>query len=310
VLPSPRGLTEVAEEVVAVLAGDEELVVFERALDGLVRHAHLDRAALAAALKPATRKEPRWQPDHMPAELYEVARAVRDEEARVPDFMTRRHVTLAGQVLLARVREATDAVKSGALPSLLAIPTLATGAVDAAVLVERLATYEELGLTPGPVDLGQALLRVTPTADPQVLAAAGQLGSEAGKRVAHWLRTGGIPHRDSKPEGWDPYTTRDRWRMSRPAGPGLVVDPPLPKAIADLIGPYGSKSQFIHPPKTLWTAQLPHHRDMVAARQYFASATNDRGPRPCRSSRSPAARRGTRCTWRWRGAWGSALRRH
>jgi hypothetical protein len=277
-VPSPLAtVAEVAEEIAAVLAGDEDVVVFERALDGLVRHSHLDRTALAAALKPTTRKEPRWRPDHVPAELYDVARAVRDEEPRTPDFMTHRPRTLAGTALLARLREAADAVRSGVLPFLLAVPTLATGALDAAVLVERLAAYEDLGVTPGPVDLAQALLRVTPTADPQVLAAAGKLGSDAGKRVALWLRTGGMPHQDSTPENWDPYVARRRWRMLRAAAPGLTLDPPLPKEMADLVGPYLSEEQVGHSPQPFWIAQLPHHPDMVAAREYFTSSSNDRG---------------------------------
>jgi hypothetical protein len=283
-VPEPRSVpgplatvTEVAQEVAAVLAGDEDVVVFERALDGLVRHAHLDRAALAAALKPTTRKLPRWRHDHMPAELYDVARAVRDEDPRIPDFMTHRSVTLAGEALLARMREAGDAVRTGALPFLLAVPTSATGALDAAELVERLATYEKLGVTPDPVDLAQALLRVTPTTDRRVLAAAGELRSDAGQRVARWLRDGGLPHQDSKPAGWDPYAERGRWKMLRPASPGVVLDPPLPKRIADLVGPYNSSGQSGESPKAFWIAQLPHHRDVVAAREYFASATRDRG---------------------------------
>jgi hypothetical protein len=110
-----------------------------------------------------------------------------------------------------------------------------------------------------------------------VLAAAGELGSEAGQRVARWLGTGGLPHLESRPEGWDPYTERGRWKMLRPASPGVTLDPPLPKAMADVVGPYQSTGQSSESPKAFWIAQLPHHRDMVAAREYYASATRDRG---------------------------------
>ncbi|MEO6086794.1 MAG: DUF6493 family protein, partial [Umezawaea sp.] len=283
-VPEPRPVpgpiatvAEVAEEVAAVLAGDQDVVAFERALDGLVRHAHLDRAALAAALAPTTREEPRWHHDHRPVELYDVARAVRDEPPRELDFLTVRSDTLAGDVLLARMEEAADAVRSGPPPFLLAVPTLATGALDAAVLVERLATYEELGISPGPVDLAQALLRVTPTTDSALLAAAGKLGSAAGKRVARWLTTGGMPHHETKPEDWDPRTAHQRHAFLKRSCPGFIVDPALPEAVAALIRPYTAKHQDEQPPQPFWIAQLPHHRDMVAVRQYFMTSASGLG---------------------------------
>lgn len=48
---------------------------------------------------------------------------------------------------------------SSPVPFLLAAPGWSNGALDAAVLVERLAEYARLGLRAGPVDLDQALLR-------------------------------------------------------------------------------------------------------------------------------------------------------
>ncbi|MEV6859454.1 DUF6493 family protein [Streptosporangium subroseum] len=282
VVPEPRPVpgplatvAEVAEEVAAVIAGDQDVVAFERALDGLVRHAHLDRAALAAALEPVSRKEPRWRFDCAPEHLYAVARAVADPEPY--EYFLRRgngEFSLAGELLAARLVEAGELVASGAQPFLLAVPTLSTGALDAAVLVERLAACEGLGVTPGRVDLAQALLRVTPAADRQVLSAAENLGSEAGKRLAAWLRAGGLPHQDSEPSDWD--TARKRWRS--PARPGLTLDPPMPKEVAKLLGPYERRKHYVvDPPEAFWFAQLPHHRDVVAARDYVDSRQTDRG---------------------------------
>ncbi|MFD1499601.1 hypothetical protein, partial [Streptosporangium lutulentum] len=283
VVPEPRPVpgplatvAEVAEEVAAVVAGDQDVVAFERALDGLVRHAHLDRAALATALKPVSREEPRWRFDCAPEHLYAVARAVADPEPY--EYLHRRRGTgqfsLTGELLAARLVEAGELVASGTQPFLLAVPTLSTGALDAAVLVERLAAFEGLGVTPGPVDLAQALLRVTPTADRQVLSSAENLGSEAGRRTAAWLRAGGLPHQDSEPPDWD--TARKRWRS--PARPGLTLDPPMPKEVAKLLGPYERRKHYVvDPPQAYWFAQLPHHRDVVAARDYFESCQNDRG---------------------------------
>lgn len=280
VVPEPRPVpgplatvAEVAEEVAAVLAGDGDVVVFERALDGLVRHAHLDRAALAAALKPTVRREPGHVYDCRPTDLYDVARAVRDEEPRqsaIGAVRSYRVFSLAGKLLAARLLDAIDAVRSGTRPFLLAVPTLATGALDAAVLVERLAAYEELDVAPGPVDLAQALLRVTPTSDPRVLAAAGELGSDAGKWTADWLRTGGLPNQESRPSDWDPEQVTFPERWSTPAAPGVSIDLPLPPEAADLVGPYQKRTSYVmdaaHP---FWFAQLPHHRDVVAARDYW-----------------------------------------
>nr|WP_308010717.1 DUF6493 family protein [Streptomyces sp. AC495_CC817] len=51
--PAPESVAEVAEEVGALLVADGEVGAFERALDGLVRHAHRNRDALVEALRPA-----------------------------------------------------------------------------------------------------------------------------------------------------------------------------------------------------------------------------------------------------------------
>lgn len=62
--PAPLGEplatpAEVAEELAVLLAaGRPGVAVFERVLDGLVRHAHRDRPALAAALEPVLRAHP------------------------------------------------------------------------------------------------------------------------------------------------------------------------------------------------------------------------------------------------------------
>lgn len=89
--PAPESVEETAELVAAVVnsrtASVEE---YERALDGLVRHAHRDRAALAAALRPALAG--RWwldpeQSHHYTSELpgiEHVAAAVLDARPAAP----------------------------------------------------------------------------------------------------------------------------------------------------------------------------------------------------------------------------------
>lgn len=271
---------EVAHEVAAVVAGDQDVAAFERALDGLVRHARLDRAALARALKPVVRREPRKRFDIVQADLYDVARAARGDEPREGAVHTRSDVfhqfSLPGTMLAARMAEAIEVIESGAQPFLLAVPTLATGALDAAVLVERISVLDELGVTPAPVDLAQALLRVTPTQDEKVLRTAGDLGSGAGQRLARWLRDGGLPHRESRPQEW-PRREEQRGRYwYTPERTALVLDPAFPPPAAALVGPPPIGTLFA-PLAPFWVAQLPHHRDEVMARGYFEPNNFPRG---------------------------------
>jgi len=265
-VPAPRPVpgplataAEVAQEVAAVVAGDQDVAAFERALDGLVRHARSDRGALAEVLKPTVRRQPIRDRDCRQADLYEVARAVIGLESR--GFGPH---SLAGALLAARMTEAIDIIGTGTQPFLLAVPTLATGALDAGVLAQRLSELEELGVTPAPVDLAQALLRVGPTDDPQALRAAGELRSEAGRRLAGWLRDGGLPHHNSEPGNW--YQSGS-WHDSRPARLAAALAPAFPAAVAALIGAV-QEGGLLAPPAPFWVAQLPYNRDELMAREF------------------------------------------
>jgi len=280
-VPGPRPVpgpietaAEVAQEVAVVLANPQDVVAFERALDGLVRHARLDRAALTTALAPVIRRPPDYMGDYTQADLYDVAAAAAGREPRewydepghhLPDFPPA--ATLPGAMLQARLVEVIEVIRSGTQPFLLAVPTLATGALDAAALVQRVSELDRLGVTPAPTDLAQALLRVTPTTDQSVHAAAGELRSDAGQRLAQWLRQGGLPHQDSTPEGWpvsDPASApAGQWY---PASPGPDHAPPLPQVAAALVGPHRQPEMTAGSTAPFWAAQLPHHRDEVAAR--------------------------------------------
>ncbi|MEU0946571.1 hypothetical protein ABZ379_28005 [Streptomyces canus] len=86
-VPEPRPVpgpietaVEVAEELAAVVADDKDVVRFERVLDGLVRHAHHDREALAQTLQPVMRKEPRHRTDCTQSGVYDVAAALRGDK--------------------------------------------------------------------------------------------------------------------------------------------------------------------------------------------------------------------------------------
>ncbi|MFC5642933.1 DUF6493 family protein [Kitasatospora cinereorecta] len=267
----PASPEETAEELAAVLAGDDGLVPFERTLDALVRHSFQNREALARALEPVLRVGAR-------TELYTVGEAVC---GRIPAHQAwaavqgrqnwfRHHWTTSfDHQRAARLEEAVWRIVVRPVPFLLAIPTDATGAIDPAALVDRLTRYEEAGLGPGPADLAQALLRVAPTTDPAVLAAAGRLESPEGERLAHWLRTGGLPRQTSEP------VTADRrdWRGGRirtMRQPGVVADPALPADAACLVGPPEKlrlrDSWWSPQPAEHWLGTLPGHREELAAR--------------------------------------------
>ncbi|MGW7445597.1 DUF7824 domain-containing protein [Kitasatospora sp. NPDC054795] len=310
--PEPRPLgapigsaVELAEELSALLASGEPAVAdFERVLDGLVRLTHLDRKALADAVEPVRRVHP-WRGtnsggDCMPREILHVVAAVAGETPpwKVWDYLGRKgrsvlrgaHTTVHGAVLAARLEEAAWQVVQARLPYLLATPTDATGALDASVLVERLAGYEAAGVTPGKADLSQALLRVDVRVEEAVLKAAEALTSPAGRWLAHWLRTGGLPGQPSERVLFAPgkgvrrtNAYGDRWwedveRIAvaqpgigaGPKGPGGERLTAEPRALLDGTEPSVARARKVYGwtwrPVAHWFAMLPWHREELAAR--------------------------------------------
>ncbi|MBV6697890.1 hypothetical protein KV557_12225 [Kitasatospora aureofaciens] len=321
-VPEPRPLgapiasaAEVAEELSALLAAQEpEVADFERVLDGLVRHAHRDRAALVEALGPVLRVYPwngvgRWQ-DCGPRDVLYVAAAVAGQAPphRLWDFLGGKgrsplrgqNNTVHGHVLAARLEEAAWQVTATRPPYLLATPTDATGAVDAAVLVERLVGYRAAGVTPGQADLCAALLRVGPTVGGEVIRAAEALTRPAGRWAAAWLRTGGLPAQPSERVVFAPgrgsrhgHAYGERWwedlRRVAVAQPGIDAGPEGPGgerlarefvALLDCTEPgmnrIRAQTRWTWQPSAHWAAMLPWHREELAARwlDWFASAAD------------------------------------
>jgi hypothetical protein len=156
-------------------------------------------------------------------------------------------------------------------PGLLATPTLANGAIDPNVLLERL---RRRGHRPAlPYDLIQALLRVATGRDDDadLIDRAAHLGTPAGDRLATWLRDGGLPppryHLVSVPLG--PPIRYHGWLYSRlsPHRWKIEVEPPHghhdPTGILTAAPPPLQAERGSSP--ILWPAILPHHRDLAAA---------------------------------------------
>ncbi|MEV0450469.1 DUF6493 family protein [Streptomyces sp. NPDC050600] len=200
VAPTAGSVAELIEDLVTVVRRPGEPAEFERALDGLVRHAHGDRAALTAAVRETfgdvygvNGGNPfAYGPQGITvvmAALTGAVRLSRITHGRRGGTASCGHAGPTG-VVEARLWEAAWLVASSApVPFLLATPTLHTGAIDAPVLVERLREYRDAGVEPAPVDLAQALLRVR-RSGPEVSGAAegaAALGTRAGDRLAAWL---------------------------------------------------------------------------------------------------------------------------
>ncbi|MFE3071523.1 DUF6493 family protein [Streptomyces sp. NPDC059247] len=280
----PSTVEELVEELlVKELGRDAER--FERALDGLVRLAHRDRAAVGEAVREAFPTGP-WEYEHYFAHAtHDVRVVLAGLLGMVPESLIAKgraarrqksdcfHQALTG-VTEARLWEAAELVGTDALPFLLASPTLASGQVDPLVLVERLREYRDAGVEPAPADFAQALLRVGRTGAPAARAAeeAAALRTAAGARLATWLGTAepvGARVRFFRRDGdrsSNKYWLIDRLVVEVPERP--VVREEFPPAFRWLGGELHATPRRCHhwiADRTHWTGVLPVDRETLAA---------------------------------------------
>ncbi|MFE5717061.1 DUF6493 family protein [Streptomyces erythrochromogenes] len=242
--PLTTGGRSIAEavELVAALAKTNAPTAeeTETALDLLVRHAHQDRTALAAALLPAL-ADRYWaredaghaDPAHLSApELLAAAVLGRLDPA---DLSPQRPIHGRGfgqhcihdalqRVTTARAREAALRVLTDPLPFLLATPTWDCGTLEPHDLLTRLTAYARQGATPAPADFAQALLRVR--RDPQAAAAADALATAEGRRLAAWLTADGEPAPHTRHVSDQDRGPRTWWGAERPTVHHIVLEIP------------------------------------------------------------------------------------
>ncbi|GHH12316.1 hypothetical protein GCM10018780_50890 [Streptomyces lanatus] len=294
VAPAPESATELAEEVGALLLSSDDVAAFERALDGLVRHAHRDREALLEALEPVVAR--RWWDDASPQYGFSV-----------DDYFTRHHglinaahglelvlATLRGKVLTgtlhkavqhgtvtgdcghspltrafeARIWEVAYRIRTEPAPFLLSTPTWGTGLLEPDELVARLEEYGRLGARVAAADFAQALLRVRRGERAVAEAAARRaaaLGTAEGTRLAGWLVTG------------DSARPTSRRRIS---GARILVEsgevaelqgdfPPGFRPLGRPLTGLGDRRHCYHWSDGMrphWLALLPERRELVATR--------------------------------------------
>ncbi|MET8053111.1 DUF6493 family protein [Streptosporangium sp. NPDC005286] len=146
----------------------------------------------------------------------------------------------------------------------LATPTAATGHLDNETLIDRM---ERLGDTePLEADFQQALLRLPRHVDESLLVRAEKLPTQAGRRLADWLRDGALPDpvvhcevrqtpraNHSRPSPYEVHT-----RAVPPEG--------LPAWLHELCAVRPANGYAAYPDEVAWWPTImPSHREVVAA---------------------------------------------
>ncbi|MDF5755747.1 DUF6493 family protein [Spongiactinospora sp. TRM90649] len=174
---------------------------------------------------------------------------------------------------LRRCAEILHAFREDRLPPvLLATPTLATGALDPEVLVERLELCQAAGVEPLPADLAQALLRLPRGSHPPAADRAGRLTSAAGRTAARLLASDGLPD----PAAVVRWT---RWHNGTPR-PMIESLPPAPTGVELVDEVLGAPPtpHHVHGDMSPWPGVLPSHREVVAVHMAAPQGTHWRHP--------------------------------
>ncbi|MFG2783736.1 DUF6493 family protein [Streptomyces prunicolor] len=293
--PAPESAVELAEELGVLLTTEGDVATFERALDGLVRHAYQDRDALLEALGPVVAR--RWwssmdpeyvqRPDNHFSRTHhsfgssafglDLLLATVHDKVRTGTLHEGvqyghrggqcRHSALS-RAFDARLWEVAYRLRTDPLPFLLSTPSWSTGLLEPDELVDRLDAYRRLGARVSAADFAQALLRVR-RADRAAAAAAAEraeaLGTTEGTRLARWL-TSESPTL--------PLSRRraSETRVELEFGELLDLQEDFPAEFRALGRPVTTSSgerycyHWSQEVERHWLAILPERRELVAAR--------------------------------------------
>lgn len=291
--PAIASPAELAEELAALLAGDQSVVTVERVLAGLVGLRATDRDGLAAAIGPLVEANAdaltgSWA-GHERAGLGAMLHAILDRPLSMKARLMESFLDLGADhaitkplakssrspatLLHVRMTAVTRFCRYSAVPMLVATPTQTNGHLDPAVLLDRLERAEREGWEPWQIDLEQALLRL-PRQDPgaDLLRRAAALRSAAGKGFAQRLRAGqpdpvvirveqhSAQKHDNYYYAWRLPERRVAAALEPPTGVGTLEAAMfrMPVHEKPVHGPWVSG------PET-WAAALPSHREVVAA---------------------------------------------
>ncbi|MBU8861321.1 MULTISPECIES: hypothetical protein [unclassified Micromonospora] len=286
--PQIAEVDELVEEVAAALRGQWPTAVLERVVDGLVRVGTRERDRVAAALAPVLRRAgvaeyhetwARFLPGAQMNGLLLAAAGIGDATRRRDNWASVLATSRSAQATSGRpaptwlyrlrLAEAGQRLDGHDDPGLLSAPTSTSGAIEPAVLYERLAALGDRGHWQW--DCAQAFLRLPAVVDEPLAARAQALGTAAGIELAAWLRGEAVPvpvqevvtvgrRERSRAYDWSYDSLPERRRLvalTPPAGVddrfGLLTLAP-PAIGTRMFGTVG-----------LWPAVLPGHRGVVAA---------------------------------------------
>jgi hypothetical protein len=293
--PAPDSAVELAEELGALLATEGDVAAFERALDGLVRHAYRDRDALLGALGPVVAR--RWwssadpgyaqqRDNHFRRSHHSFGSGSHGLDLLLATLLDKvrtetlhdgmRHGDKGGEcghsaltrAFDARIWEVAYRLRAEPLPFLLSTPSWSTGLLEPDELVDRLDVYRRLDARISEADFAQALLRVR-RADRAAAAAAAEraeaLGTPEGTRLAHWLTSENptLPLSRRRTAGA---------RVVLELGELLDLQEDFPaefQALGKPVTAYSNRWYCYHWNQDMqrhWLAILPERRELVAAR--------------------------------------------
>ncbi|TYB51103.1 hypothetical protein FXF51_53995 [Nonomuraea sp. PA05] len=250
----------------------EEPGQYERIMAGLVELSHREREAVVTLLAPHWRGFYGHPDNPMGAAYASNDRTTRDLLHRCvlalvyPDYSRRLTAAIAERqepyeqrevlpqaIVLRRLREIIHLFeREETIPVLLATPTAATGHVDPETLLDRM---ERLGdAEPLDADFWQALLRLPREVDEALIVRAEKLPTDAGRRLAVWLRDGALPGPAVRNE------------PGRPCGAGPGPAPGgLPGWLSELCSVRFDNARCSYPDEIAWWPTImPSHREVVA----------------------------------------------